>query len=86
MDVVKNIRKISRKYPDETMYVFFTPENYNWFKEERYQVKNGTFFFIGIKWQDGLEHDWSDNQPKLLIVMHGGHNHLIPDLAAYHLP
>jgi hypothetical protein len=86
MTVVSRIRQISKKYPDDIIYVSYTPENYNWFKEERYQVKNGIFFSIDVKWHDGLEHDWPDNEPKLLIVTRVGHNHLIPDLAAYHLP
>lgn len=87
MGIVRAIREMSREYPDETMYVSFCAELYYWMKEERYQVKNGVFFFAGIVWHGAINHDYSDNRPDLLIVApHRNHNHLLPDLAAYPLP
>ena len=87
MKTVRHIRVISRRYPDETIYVSFSAELYFWMKEEKYQVKNGIFFFSGTVWHGAINHDYSDNRPDLLIVApHRNHNHLLPDLAAYPLP
>lgn len=86
ISVVSDIRKISKKFPDEIIYVSFVSELHYYCKEEKYEVKNGIFFFKDISWNENTAHDDSDNEPELLFIIGTKKYHdFMSNLVAYQI-